>query len=47
MKNALFFVPPVLETTESPIDTQLFNEARDLYEDGKYLEALHRFLDHL
>ncbi|PIE84180.1 MAG: hypothetical protein CSA07_03675 [Bacteroidia bacterium] len=47
MKNALFFISPVLETTESPIDTQLLNEARDLYEEGKYLEALHRFIDHL
>lgn len=47
MKQALVFVPPVVASTERRLDLDAFYEAKQMHEDGRYVEAIQRFLDFL
>lgn len=45
MKQTLAFIPPIIPSTESPLSVEVLDEAKELYEAGKYKEAILRFLD--
>lgn len=45
MKQTLAFIRPITPSTESPLSVEVLDEAKELYEAGKYREAVLRFLD--
>lgn len=45
MKQTLAFIPPITSSTESHLSVEVLDEAKELYEAGKYREAILRFLD--
>lgn len=47
MKNAINYYEPVLGTTESLFNFEIFKSAIDLYQEEQYLNAFHTFLDSL
>ena len=47
MKQTPIFVAPVLDSTQSKVSTELFEQSVERYNEGKHLEAFHLLLDHL
>lgn len=47
MKTTHPFVTPVLDSTQSKVNTEAYEQAIDLYNEGNYLEAFYQLLDHL
>lgn len=47
MKQTPIFVPPVVDSTQSSVNTEAYEQSVDLYEQGKYLPAFHSLLDYL
>lgn len=47
MKTTHPFVPPVLDSTQSKVNMEAYEQAMDSYNEGKHLEAFHLLLDHL
>lgn len=47
MKQTPIFVAPVLGSTQSTINTELYEQSVERYNEGKYLEAFHLLLDYL
>lgn len=46
MKITPAYVAPVLDSTQSRVDLELYEQSIDRYNEGKYLEAFHLLLDH-
>ena len=47
MKQTPIFVAPVLGSTQSKVNKELFEQSVERYGEGKHLEAFHLLLDHL
>ena len=47
MKTTHSFVAPVLNSTQSKVNTEAYEQAIDNYNEGKHLEAFRLLLDHL
>ena len=47
MKQTPIFVTPVLDSTQSKVNTELLEQSVERYGEGKHLEAFHLLLDHL
>ena len=47
MKQTPIFVPPVVDSTQSSVCTEAYEQSVDLYEQGQYLPAFHSLLDYL
>lgn len=47
MKTTHSFVTPVLDSTQSKVSMEAYEQATDRYNEGKHLEAFHQLLDHL
>lgn len=47
MKTTHSFVTPVLDSTQSKVNMEAYEQAIDCYNEGKHLEAFHLLLDHL
>lgn len=47
MKQTQTFVPPVVDSTQSPVCTEAYERSIDLYNQGQYLSAFHGLLDYL
>lgn len=47
MKQAPIFVPPLIASTESLISVDTLDEAKELHEQGKYIESIHKLIDGL
>lgn len=47
MKQALYFIPPVVDAATSGVNMEKLVEARQLHEAGEHLAALHNYLDYL
>lgn len=47
MKQTPIFVAPVLGSTQSTINTELYEQSVERYNEGKHLEAFHLLLDYL
>lgn len=46
MKITPAYVAPVLDSTQSRVDLELYEQSIDRYNEGKHLEAFHLLLDH-
>lgn len=46
MKITPAYVAPVLDSTQSRVDLELYEQSIDRYNEGEYLEAFHLLLDH-
>lgn len=47
MKQTLTFIPPVVDSTQSPIRMEAYEQSVDLYNQGEYMQAFHSLLDYL
>lgn len=47
MKQTLTFVPPVVDSTQSSIRMEAFEQSVDFYNQGEYMQAFHSLLDYL
>lgn len=47
MKQTLIYVPPVVDATQSSVNTEAYEKSVDLYNQGQYLPAFHSLLDYL
>lgn len=47
MKQTQSFVPPVVDATQSSVNTEAYEKSVDLYNQGQYLPAFHSLLDYL
>ena len=47
MKRTLPFIAPVVDSTQSAMQRDLYDKSIDLYGEGQYVEAFHTLLDHL
>lgn len=47
MKQILTFIPPVVDSTQSSIRTEVYEQSVDLYNQGEYVQAFHSLLDYL
>ncbi|WP_294586932.1 hypothetical protein [uncultured Bacteroides sp.] len=47
MKQTLTFIPPVVDSTQSSIRMEAYEQSVDLYNQGEYMQAFHSLLDYL
>ena len=47
MKQTPAFIPPVLDSTQSKVNMELYDRSIDCYNEGKYRESFYLLLDHL
>lgn len=47
MKQTFTFIPPVVDSTQSSICTDAYEQSVDLYNQGQYVQAFHSLLDYL
>lgn len=47
MKQTLSFTAPVLDSTQSKVNPEAYDQSIDCYNEGRYLESFYRLLDHL
>lgn len=47
MKNAMTFFPPVVRSTQSPIQLDAYDQSLELYNQGQHKQAFHSLLDYL
>lgn len=47
MKQTFTFISPVVDSTQSPVRTEAYEQSVDLYNQGKYVQAFHSLLDYL
>jgi len=47
MKRTLPFIAPVVDSTQSAMQRDLYDKSIDLYGEEQYVEAFHTLLDHL
>lgn len=47
MKQSLSFTAPVLDSTQSKVNPEAYDQSIDCYNEGRYLESFYRLLDHL
>ena len=47
MKRTLPFIAPVVDSTQSAMQRDLYDKSIDLYGEGQYVETFHTLLDHL
>ena len=47
MKQTFAFISPVVDSTQSAIRTEAYEQGVDLYNRGEYVQAFHSLLDYL
>lgn len=47
MKQTFTFISPVVDSTQSPVRTEAYEQSVDLYNQGEYVQAFHSLLDYL
>lgn len=47
MKQTLTFIPPVVDSTQSPVRMEAYEQSVDLHNQGEYMQAFHSLLDYL